>query len=52
MHDEYLPANGLVPNGHHHEIYLVDPRRTTPAKLKTIVRQPVRKAVRSRRKAA
>lgn len=25
---------------HHHEIYLSDPRRTTPAKLKTIIRQP------------
>jgi len=25
---------------HHHEIYLGDPRRTAPAKLKTIIRQP------------
>jgi hypothetical protein len=25
----------------HHEIYLSDPRRTEPAKLKTIIRQPV-----------
>lgn len=25
---------------HHHEIYLSDPRRTQPAKLKTIIRQP------------
>ena len=25
---------------HHHEIYLGDPRRTDPAKLKTIIRQP------------
>ena len=25
----------------HHEIYLSDPRRTTPARLKTIIRQPV-----------
>jgi hypothetical protein len=25
----------------HHEIYLGDPRRTAPAKLRTIVRQPV-----------
>jgi hypothetical protein len=27
-------------NKHHHEIYLGDPRRTDPSKLKTIVRQP------------
>lgn len=26
--------------GKHHEIYLSDPRRTEPAKLKTIIRQP------------
>jgi len=25
---------------HHHEIYLSDPRRTEPSKLKTIIRQP------------
>jgi hypothetical protein len=29
--------------GLHHEIYLGDPRRSDPAKLKTILRQPVRK---------
>jgi hypothetical protein len=27
-------------NKHHHEIYLGDPRRTAPEKLKTIIRQP------------
>lgn len=27
-------------NKHHHEIYLSDPRRTDPSKLKTIIRQP------------
>jgi hypothetical protein len=27
--------------GKHHEIYLSDPRRTAPEKLKTIIRQPV-----------
>ena len=27
-------------NKHHHEIYLGDPRRTTPANLKTVIRQP------------
>lgn len=29
---------------HHHEIYLSDPRRTAPEKLKTVIRQPVKKA--------
>jgi hypothetical protein len=41
LHDEYLPAHGLVPTGRHHEIYLSDPRRTEPATLRTILRQPV-----------
>lgn len=27
-------------NKHHHEIYLGDPRRTDPSKLKTVIRQP------------
>lgn len=27
---------------HHHEIYLSDPRRTVPEKLKTVLRHPVR----------
>jgi hypothetical protein len=41
LHDEFLPVNGLVPTGRHHEIYLSDARKTQPAKLKTILRQPV-----------
>ncbi len=41
LHDEYLPAHGLTFSGRHHEIYLSDPRRTEPAKLRTILRQPV-----------
>ncbi|MEV7647179.1 GyrI-like domain-containing protein [Arthrobacter sp. NPDC089319] len=44
LHDDYLPANNLEPVGRHHEIYLSDPRKTAPAKLKTILRQPVRRA--------
>ena len=44
LHQEFLPNNGLVENGHHHEIYLGDPRRTEPEKLKTVLRQPVKKA--------
>ena len=27
----------------HHEIYLSDARRTDPAKLKTVIRHPIRK---------
>jgi hypothetical protein len=30
--------------GKHHEIYLGDPRRAAPSKLKTIIRHPVAKA--------
>ncbi len=44
MHDEYLPANGLTLRGKHHEIYLSDPRRVAPDKLRTILRQPVTRA--------
>lgn len=42
MHDEFIPANGLEMTGRHHEIYLGDPRRSAPDKLRTILRQPVR----------
>ncbi|MGW6023441.1 GyrI-like domain-containing protein [Streptomyces sp. NPDC055099] len=41
LHQEYLPANNLRETGLHHEIYLSDPRKTDPSKLKTILRQPV-----------
>jgi len=41
LHAVYLPQNDLVENGRHHEIYLSDPRRTDPTKLRTIIRQPV-----------
>jgi hypothetical protein len=44
LHVEVMPAQGLTFGGHHHEIYLSDPRRTAPAKLKTILRQPVKNA--------
>ena len=44
LHDEIMPAGGYTFAGPHHEIYLGDPRKTMPAKLKTILRQPVRKA--------
>jgi hypothetical protein len=42
LHDEIMPAEGFAFNGKHHEIYLSDARRTPPAKLKTLLRQPVR----------
>ncbi|MEO6880844.1 MAG: GyrI-like domain-containing protein [Mycobacteriaceae bacterium] len=41
LHREFLPTHGLVPVGRHHEIYLSDPRRTEPARLRTVLRQPV-----------
>lgn len=41
LHREYLPAHGLVETGHHHEIYFSDPRTTEPARLRTVIRQPV-----------
>lgn len=43
IHQEYMPANGLVENGKHHEIYLSDMRRTAPERLRTVLRQPVKK---------
>ncbi|MCP2195151.1 hypothetical protein LX14_002869 [Williamsia deligens] len=43
MHEEFIPANGLSPTGPHHEIYLGDPRRAAPERLRTILRQPVRR---------
>lgn len=42
LHEKVMPAMGLTFAGHHHEIYLSDPRRVAPAKLKTILRQPVK----------
>jgi len=39
----FMKENGYIRNGKHHEIYLGDPRRANPAKLKTVLRQPVKK---------
>ena len=44
MHQQWMPENGYVPNGKHHDIYLSDPRRCDPSRMKTILRQPIRKA--------
>lgn len=40
--DSLMEAEGLVPNGLHHEVYLSDPREEDPAGMRTILRQPVR----------
>ena len=36
-----IAGAGLRPTGRHHEIYLGDPRRGTPEKIRTLLRQPV-----------
>lgn len=41
LHDQYMPGNGWTFNGRHHEIYLSDPRRAAPERLRTVLRQPV-----------
>lgn len=45
--DKYLAENGYVNDFSdtrmHHEIYLSDPRKSTPDKFKTIIRHPVKK---------
>jgi hypothetical protein len=43
MHHEFIPQNDYEMRGKHHEIYLSDPRKVAPEKLKTVLRQPVRK---------
>jgi len=42
MLHQYAADNGFRLSGKHHEIYMGDPRRSAPEKLKTIIRQPVR----------
>jgi hypothetical protein len=39
----FAESEGLKLRGVHHDIYLSDPRRVAPAKLKTILRHPVEK---------
>ncbi|WP_425458723.1 GyrI-like domain-containing protein [Collinsella aerofaciens] len=47
MH-EYTTEQGYVPDFSgtrlHHEIYLSDPRKCAPEKLKTVVRHPIKRA--------
>ena len=42
--DAYAKEHGYKMVGKHHEIYLGDPRRAAPSKLKTVLRHPVTKA--------
>jgi hypothetical protein len=45
--DEYINGNNLIKDltdkRRHHEIYVSDPRKTEPEKIKTVLRIPVRK---------
>lgn len=45
---EYMAENGLQdnvgPDGNHHEIYMSDPRKAAPDKMKTVLRHPVIKS--------
>jgi hypothetical protein len=46
--EKFITKSGYVPDfsdtRRHHEIYLGDPRKTAPEKLKTVIRYPIRKA--------
>ncbi len=42
LHD-FIEEQRYRPRGHHHEIYLSDPRRTAPERIRTIIRQPIEK---------
>lgn len=41
---DFAGEQGLIIHGKHHEIYLSDPNRVAPEKLKTVLRQQVKKA--------
>ena len=48
LHD-FIEANGYefdgnMPGKKHHEIYISDVRKTKPEKLKTIIRQPIKRS--------
>ncbi len=40
----FIAEHGYALAGKHHEIYLGDPRRSAPEKLRTVIRQPVKQA--------
>jgi hypothetical protein len=37
---DFIKDKGSAPKGKHHEIYMSDPRRVPPKRLKTVIRQP------------
>ena len=43
LHHRFIPEQRLIMTGKHHEVYLSDPRRTAPSRLRTILRQPVKR---------
>ncbi len=42
--ETFARSQGLTLTGRHHEIYLSDPSRVAPERLKTTLRHPVRPA--------
>ena len=42
LHD-FIHQNGWSRSGKHHEIYLNDPRKAAPEKLRTVIRQPFKR---------
>jgi hypothetical protein len=46
--EAFARGEGLAFTGPHHEIYLSDPHRTAPARLRTILRHAVRRSRRAR----
>ena len=46
----FAEEQNLAPHGRHHEIYISDPRRVPPERLKTILRLPVRRIGRAARR--
>ena len=41
---EFVAEQGYELRGRHHEIYLGDPRRTAPERLRTVLRHPVKRS--------
>ena len=40
--EQFIAEHHYVAQGKHHEVYLGDPRKTAPEKMRTILRQPVK----------
>jgi hypothetical protein len=45
MLHQFIEQQGYTLRGRHHEIYIGDPNRSVPEKLKTVIRQPVARAL-------